>query len=169
MMRIIATTGAVNVLSRAQDRAVDVDRQGAGAQRLDFMGNNVDVEGFRGLLALVGIPFQKTQMMQPPAAHHQQPQDDPAQTRHTEIAAGHHTTQMKPQLLVPFHASQITHQKFQSRMRREAFTREFDLQFVVDTTPQIRSLSSHGRWPFVLGQLGVLSLPNIPSQEAFSY
>ena len=59
MVRIVSAMGAADLLSRAQDRAVDVDRQGASAQQVDRMGNNVGVEGFQRIQALVGKPSQK--------------------------------------------------------------------------------------------------------------
>ena len=90
-------------------------------------------------------------MSQPTAAYQQQTQENTAQAHHTVIAAKAHSTQVTAQLPVPINGSQISHQQFQTRIRGEAFTREFHLQIVVDTRVQIRFLSSHCTWPFVLG------------------
>ena len=194
MMRIIPAAGTVDAFSGAQHGAVYVDRQFSGAQQLDLMGNNVGVEGFQGVETLVGKPsqkrahaagsrqirqtaeplqqgisFQEIQMSQPTPAYPQQTQQNTGKAHHTEVAAKDHTAQVTAQLPVPIDGSQIPHQQFQTRIRGEAFTGEFDLQFVVDTRVQIGFLSSHCTWPFVLGELGVSSLPNIPKWKAFSY
>ena len=54
MVRIVAAMRPADSLSRAQDRAVDINGQRADAQELDLLGNNLGVEGLQGFQSLVG-------------------------------------------------------------------------------------------------------------------
>ena len=74
---------------------------------------------------------------------------------HNEITARDQSAQVTTQLPVPIDVSQPYRiNSLKTCIRSEALRREFHLQIVFDTRPQIRFLSSHFKRSFVFGLKG---------------